>query len=79
VWDKVLEEQEELEEAIEGGDKERIVSELGDLLFAMVSYARHLGLVAEEVLRRHGETTQGERHTRGKGIFGGDGASLGRC
>ncbi len=50
VWDKVLEEKEELEEAVEGGDRERIVSELGDLLFAIVSYARHLGLVAEEVL-----------------------------
>jgi MazG family protein len=49
--DKVAEELAELDEAIEGGDKARIAAELGDLLFALVNFSRHLGVNAEDALR----------------------------
>jgi MazG family protein len=52
--DKVSEELAELDEAVAGGKPERIRAELGDLLFAIVNFARHHGLDAEEALR---ETT----------------------
>lgn len=52
--DKVEEELGELDEAVNGGDRARIRAELGDLLFALVNFARHHGIDAEEALR---ETT----------------------
>lgn len=51
VLDKVGEERRELDEAIEGGDADRIEAELGDLLFAFTNLARHLGVDAERGLR----------------------------
>jgi MazG family protein len=50
--DKVSEELGELDEAVAGGDKERIESELGDVLFALVNFARHQGVNAELSLRK---------------------------
>jgi tetrapyrrole methylase family protein/MazG family protein/ATP diphosphatase len=52
--DKVTEELAELDAAVSGGDPARIQSELGDLLFALVNFARHHGVSAEDALR---ETT----------------------
>jgi MazG family protein len=49
--DKVEEELRELDEAIAGGDKARVESELGDLLFALVNLARHQGIDPEGALR----------------------------
>ncbi len=49
---KVKEEIVELETAVETESKERVEAELGDLLLALVNYARHLGLDAEEALRK---------------------------
>ncbi len=49
--EKVSEELRELDEAIAGGDKSRIESELGDMLFALVNLARHAGVDAETALR----------------------------
>ena len=49
--EKVSEEIRELDEAIASKDKERIESELGDLLFALVNLARHEGVNAEAALR----------------------------
>jgi tetrapyrrole methylase family protein/MazG family protein/ATP diphosphatase len=50
--DKVTEELAELDEAIAGKDKERVESELGDLLFSLVNLARHHGIDAELSLRK---------------------------
>ncbi len=49
VSKKVSEELEELREA--GNDSERVEEELGDLLFALTSYARHAKVDAETALR----------------------------
>ncbi len=50
--DKVSEELAELDEAIAGGDKQRVEDELGDLLFSLVNLARHHGIDAELSLRK---------------------------
>jgi tetrapyrrole methylase family protein/MazG family protein/ATP diphosphatase len=50
--DKVSEELGELDEAVAGGSHERIESELGDVLFALVNFARHQGVNAELALRK---------------------------
>jgi tetrapyrrole methylase family protein/MazG family protein/ATP diphosphatase len=50
--DKVSEELGELDEAVAGGSQERIESELGDVLFALVNFARHQGVNAEQALRK---------------------------
>jgi MazG family protein len=70
--DKVSEELGELDEAVAGGAQERIESELGDVLFALVNFARHQGLDAELALRKtadrfagrfaHVEARVNERH-----------------
>ncbi|HEX4336734.1 MAG TPA: nucleoside triphosphate pyrophosphohydrolase [Polyangiaceae bacterium] len=52
--DKVTEELGELDEAVAGGEPARVRAELGDLLFAIVNFARHHGVDPEEALR---ETT----------------------
>jgi MazG family protein len=50
--DKVAEELRELDEAVAGGETERIEHELGDVLFALVNFARHSGINAEQALRK---------------------------
>lgn len=50
--DKVDEEIGELDEAVAGGDPDRIEAELGDALFALVNFARHVGVDPEAALRR---------------------------
>lgn len=50
--EKVDEEIAELDEAAASGDKARIEHELGDLMFALVNFARHHGLDAEVALRK---------------------------
>ncbi|MCO4762348.1 MAG: nucleoside triphosphate pyrophosphohydrolase [Myxococcales bacterium] len=49
---KVDEELAELKEALASGDPKAIESELGDLLFAATSVARHAGVDAEQALRK---------------------------
>lgn len=52
VLDKVSEEAREIVDAYEAGERqERIAEEVGDLLFAMVNVARHMGVDAEGALR----------------------------
>src|SRR5690606_20128543 len=51
--DKLREEADELREAIAAGQSEAATEEeLGDLLFATVNLARHLGIDPERALRR---------------------------
>jgi len=50
--EKVSEELVELDEAMAGGDPERVEHELGDLLFALVNLARHQRIDAEGALRQ---------------------------
>ncbi|MBM2830970.1 MAG: Protein mazG [Dehalococcoidia bacterium] len=52
VMEKVVEETRELKEA---AAPERRAEEFGDLLFALVNLARHLGIDAEDALRRTGQ------------------------
>jgi XTP/dITP diphosphohydrolase len=53
VWDKVQEEMNELKAEVEGsGSKEKMEDELGDLLFALVNYARYIGINPEDALER---------------------------
>lgn len=52
--EKVHEEIKELEEIIDSGDKEKLSSELGDIIFALVNVARYIDVVPELSL---GETT----------------------
>lgn len=56
VWEKVVEElhefREEVEKAEEDHDKEKLELEFGDLLFALVNYARFIDLNPETALER---------------------------
>ena len=52
VLDKLDEERREVQEALEGGDPERVESEIGDLLFTVVNVARWAKVDPEEALRR---------------------------
>jgi len=52
VWKKVLEEVTELEREAKIGNHDRIEEEFGDLLFALVNYARFLHVNPEYALRR---------------------------
>ena len=51
VLEKIQEEAAEIAEAAKGGDKAKIAGEVGDLLFAVVNVARHLGVEPEAALR----------------------------
>jgi ATP diphosphatase len=52
VLDKVREELQEVEEEIEQADVQRLQHEVGDLLFASVNVARHLGINPEQALKQ---------------------------
>ena len=53
VWDKVLEELQELKEAVHSGaPAEEKEHELGDLLFAIINYARFVDVNPEDALER---------------------------
>ena len=51
VLDKMEEELAELREAIKAGKQAEIADEMGDMLFAQVNLARHLGVNPEEAVR----------------------------
>lgn len=51
VWDKVIEELNELKTEVEGkADKSKMEDELGDLFFALVNYSRFLDINPEDAL-----------------------------
>jgi tetrapyrrole methylase family protein/MazG family protein len=51
AWPKIAEESAEVREAVAGGDATAVHDEMGDLLFAVVNVARHLGVEPESALR----------------------------
>lgn len=55
VYAKVQEEIKEVEEAVKENNYEHIEEEIGDLLFAITNYARHLGVDSSEALRKTNE------------------------
>jgi XTP/dITP diphosphohydrolase len=52
VWEKVLEEIEELKVEVKKGDADRIESEFGDVLFALTNYSRFIDVNPEDALER---------------------------
>lgn len=50
VWEKVKEEENELQQAITDGDHTKIEEEFGDLVFSLVNFARFLNIDAENAL-----------------------------
>tara|TARA_B100001540_G_scaffold310477_1_gene328315 strand:+ start:417 stop:1202 length:786 start_codon:yes stop_codon:yes gene_type:complete len=52
VWEKVLEEIEELKLEIENGNQDKIESEFGDVLFALTNYSRFIKVNPEDALER---------------------------
>ena len=52
VWDKVKEEEDELREAVESKDAVSIEEEFGDMMFAMINYARFLNIDPEVALEK---------------------------
>ena len=50
--EKIFEEISEIEEAVEKGTEAEIENEIGDLLFSVVNYSRHLGVDPALALRR---------------------------
>jgi nucleoside triphosphate diphosphatase len=51
VLNKIREEADEIEAALDRGDAEELAAETGDLLFALVNLARHVGADPEAALR----------------------------
>jgi XTP/dITP diphosphohydrolase len=52
VWEKVEEEKQELEAAVKSKNPDQIEDEFGDLLFALINYARYLKIDPEAALER---------------------------
>ncbi len=53
VWDKVIEELNELKYEVENNaEKDKLEDELGDLLFALTNYARYIGINPEDALEK---------------------------
>lgn len=69
--DKLDEELREVRERIAHGDKEGVAEELGDLTFALVNLARHVGAIAEDALRLATEKFE-RRFRRIEELAGGD-------
>jgi tetrapyrrole methylase family protein/MazG family protein len=52
VWKKVIEEIEEMHQSEKDGTHDELESEIGDVFFALVNYARFLGVNPENALRK---------------------------
>lgn len=52
VWDKVQEELQELNDAEKSKNQDEIESEFGDVLFALINYARFIGVNPENALEK---------------------------
>jgi ATP diphosphatase len=51
VLDKIREEADEIEAALDRGNADELAEETGDLLFALVNLARHVGADPDQALR----------------------------
>ena len=52
VWEKVIEEIQELKEEVKKGDNNKIEAEFGDVLFSLTNYARFINVNPEDALER---------------------------
>jgi ATP diphosphatase len=52
VLAKIREEADEIEAELDGADNSKVGAEVGDLLFAVVNLARHVGADPEDILRQ---------------------------
>ena len=52
VWEKVLEEIEELKLEVQKGNQDKIESEFGDVLFMLTNYSRFVNVNPEDILER---------------------------
>jgi len=53
VWDKVVEEMNELKDEVnQNAPQRRVEEEFGDLMFALVNYARYIGINPDDALER---------------------------
>jgi XTP/dITP diphosphohydrolase len=52
VWEKVLEELDELKQEVENNNKEKIEEELGDVIFSIINYARFIGVNPDDSLEK---------------------------
>jgi ATP diphosphatase len=50
IIDKIREETDELDEAIESKDREHIIEEFGDLFFSIISLSRHLDINMDDLI-----------------------------
>ena len=50
IIDKIREETDELDEAIESKDREHIIEEFGDLFFSIISLSRHLDIDMDDLI-----------------------------
>ena len=55
VWNKFIEEIDELKEAEKNNDSQKIEKELGDVFFALINYSRFLNVNPENALRKTNE------------------------
>lgn len=52
VWEKLMEEMNELKAEVNEGNMEKATNELGDVLFSVVNYARFLGINPDDALEK---------------------------
>lgn len=52
VWDKVMEELDELKTEVDNDNRENMEMEFGDVLFALINYARFIGVNPDDALEK---------------------------
>ena len=50
IIDKIREETDELDEAMESKDREHVIEEFGDLFFSIISLSRHLNINMDDLI-----------------------------
>jgi XTP/dITP diphosphohydrolase len=80
VWDKVIEEANELKEEVRlmdtgEGEQNKMEEELGDLLFSVVNYARFLNIDPDQALARTNKKFM-QRFQAMEDVVGGEGKKM---